>query len=53
MACEEMQAARDTKKTTDLKVNPEDMKSEMEHWEVPMEEAAVKSSGTMTKRDRG
>jgi hypothetical protein len=29
------------------------MESEVEHWEVPMEEAAVKSSGTMKKRHRG
>jgi hypothetical protein len=33
--------------------NPEDMESEVEHWEVPMEEAAVKSLGAMKKRYRG
>jgi hypothetical protein len=33
--------------------NPEDMESEVEHREVPTEEAAVKSSGTMKKRHRG
>jgi hypothetical protein len=33
--------------------NPEDMKSEVEHREVPTEEAAVKSTGTMMKRHRG
>jgi hypothetical protein len=32
---------------------PEDMESEVEHREVPTEEAAVKSSGTMKKRHRG
>jgi hypothetical protein len=34
-------------------LNSEDMKSEVEHQEVPMEEAAVKSSGTMKKRHKG
>jgi hypothetical protein len=34
-------------------LNPEDMESEMEHREVPTEEAAVKSSGTMKKWHRG
>jgi hypothetical protein len=33
-------------------LNPEDMKSEVEHQEVPMEETAVKSSGTMKKQHR-
>jgi hypothetical protein len=33
-------------------LNLEDMKSEMEHQEVPMEEAAVKSLGTMKKQHR-
>jgi hypothetical protein len=33
--------------------NPEDMKSKVERWEVPMEETAVKSSRTMKKRHRG
>jgi hypothetical protein len=32
--------------------NPEDMEFEVEHRKVPMEEAAVKSSGTMKKRHR-
>jgi hypothetical protein len=27
---------------TDLKANPEEMKSESEHWEVPKEDAIVK-----------
>jgi hypothetical protein len=45
-------ADREASKTMDLKANPEDMKSEMEHWEVPTEEAAVKSLGTMKKRHR-
>jgi hypothetical protein len=34
-------------------LNPEDMKYEVEHREVPMEEVTVKSSGTMKKRHRG
>jgi hypothetical protein len=33
--------------------NPEDMESEVERREVPTEEAAVKSSGTMKKGQRG
>jgi hypothetical protein len=33
--------------------NLEAMESEVEHREVPIEEAAVKSSGTMKKRYRG
>jgi hypothetical protein len=32
-----------------IEPNPEMMPSEVEHREVPMEEAAVKSSGTMKK----
>jgi hypothetical protein len=45
MSCEVMmEACLDSKK-----LNPEDMKSEVEHWDVPMVEAAVKSSGTMKK----
>jgi hypothetical protein len=35
------------------KLNPEDLESEVEHREVPTEEAALKSSGTMKKRHRG
>jgi hypothetical protein len=27
-------------------LNPEDMKSQVEHWEVPTEEVTEKSSGT-------
>jgi hypothetical protein len=34
-------------------LNPEDMESEVEQWEVPMEEATVKSSRTMKKLHRG
>jgi hypothetical protein len=34
-------------------LNPEDIKSKVEHREVPMEEATVKSSETMKKRHRG
>jgi hypothetical protein len=34
-------------------LNLEDMESEVEHWEVHMEEAAVKSLGTIKKRHRG
>jgi hypothetical protein len=40
-----MEACQDSKE-----LNPEDMKSEVEHWEVPTEEATVKSSGTTKKR---
>jgi hypothetical protein len=31
-------------------LNPEDIKSKVEHWEVPMEDAAVKSLGAMKKQ---
>jgi hypothetical protein len=49
MSCQVMMAAcLDSKE-----LNLEDMKSEVEHLEVPAEEAAVKSSGTMKKRHRG
>jgi hypothetical protein len=34
-------------------LDPEGMESKVEHREVPMEEAAVKSSGTMKKRHKG
>jgi hypothetical protein len=34
-------------------LNPEVMKSKVEHREVPTEEAAVKSLGMMKKRHRG
>jgi hypothetical protein len=34
-------------------LNPEDMESEVKPREVPTEEAALKSSGTMKKRHRG
>jgi hypothetical protein len=34
-------------------LNPEDIESQVEHREVPTEEIAVKSSGTMKKRHRG
>jgi hypothetical protein len=36
-----------------MEPNPEMMQSEVEHWEVPTEEAAVKSSGTMKKWHKG
>jgi hypothetical protein len=42
-----MEACLDSKE-----LNPEYMKSKVEHREVPTEEAAVKSSGTMGKRHR-
>jgi hypothetical protein len=34
-------------------LNLEDMESEVEHVELPTEEASVKSSGTMKKRHKG
>jgi hypothetical protein len=34
-------------------MNPEMMESRVEHWEVPKEHAAVKSSGIIKKRHRG
>jgi hypothetical protein len=34
-------------------LNLEDMESEVEYWEVPMEDVAVKSSGTIKKWRRG
>jgi hypothetical protein len=37
----------------DLKANPEEMESKVEHQEVPKEEAVVKSSGAQKKRHRG
>jgi hypothetical protein len=33
--------------------NPDNMESEVEHREIPMEEAAVKSSTTMKKQHKG
>jgi hypothetical protein len=36
-----------------LEASPEKMESEVEHQEVPTEEAAVKSSGTMEKQNKG
>jgi hypothetical protein len=49
MACQEMiEACLECNEP-----NSEDMESEVEHREVPMEEAAVKSSGTIKKRHRG
>jgi hypothetical protein len=48
MSCQlTMKACLDSKEP-----NPEDMESEVERREVPTEEAAVKSSGTMKKRHR-
>jgi hypothetical protein len=49
MSCQVTTAARLESK----ELNSEDMKSEVEHREDPTEEAAVKSSGTMKKRQRG
>jgi hypothetical protein len=43
-----MEACLDSKE-----LNPEDMKSGVEHWEVPTEEAVVKSLGIMKKLHRG
>jgi hypothetical protein len=43
-----MEACLDSKE-----LNSEHMKSKMKLREVPMEETAVKSSGTMKKRHRG
>jgi hypothetical protein len=48
----QMQANQEASKATYLKANPVEMESETEHWEVPMEEAAVKSSGAMKKQHR-
>jgi hypothetical protein len=47
-----MQADRETRKTTDLKANPEEMESEAEHYEVPKECAVVKPVGGLRKRFR-
>jgi hypothetical protein len=38
---EEMQDDAEASKTMDLKVNPKEMESEAEHWEVPKEAALV------------
>jgi hypothetical protein len=35
-----------------MEANPEKMESEAEHWEVPKEDATVKTSGAMKKRHR-
>jgi hypothetical protein len=49
MSCQvTMAACLDSKE-----LSPEDMESEVEHREVPTEEATAKSSGTMKKRHRG
>jgi hypothetical protein len=45
MSCQVTTAAYDSKE-----LNPEDRESEVTHRKVPMEEAAVKSLGTMKKR---
>jgi hypothetical protein len=50
---EEMEAMDLESNREKMEPYPEKMESEVEHWEVPMEEAAVKSSGTMKKRYRG
>jgi hypothetical protein len=49
----QMQADREASKTTDLKANREEMKSEAEHWEVPKEHALVKPVRGLRKRQRG
>jgi hypothetical protein len=48
-----MQANQEASKNTDLKANPEEMKSEAEHWEVPKECVAVKPVGGLRKQHRG
>jgi hypothetical protein len=50
---ERMMARLEKTEATDLKVNPEEMESELEHWEVSQGVAAMKSSGTMKKQHRG
>jgi hypothetical protein len=47
-----MQAYQEASKTTDLKVNSEEMESEAEHWEIPNECAAMKPVGGLRKRHR-
>jgi hypothetical protein len=42
-----------TEKTTDLKANPEEMESEVEHQEVSKQRAAVKPVGGLKKWHRG
>jgi hypothetical protein len=49
----QMQADQEAGKTTDLKVNPEEMESEAEYWEVPKVCAVVKAVGGLRKRHRG
>jgi hypothetical protein len=48
VSCQVTAACLDSKE-----LNPEDMESEVEHRDIPTEEAAVKSSGTVKKRYRG
>jgi hypothetical protein len=50
---ERMMACLGKTEATDLKVNPEEMQSEAEYRDVPMEHAAVKPVGGRKKRHRG
>jgi hypothetical protein len=49
---EMMMACLGKMEATDFKANPEEVKSESEHWEVPKEEDTGKSSGAL-KKHRG
>jgi hypothetical protein len=49
----QMQTDREASKTTDLKANPEEMKSESEHRKVPKEDAVGKPVKGPKKRHRG
>jgi hypothetical protein len=50
---ERMMACLGKMETTNLKVNPGEMMPIAEHWELPKDDAVVKSCGAMMKRHRG
>jgi hypothetical protein len=47
-----MQVEREARKTTDLKVNPEEMESEAEHREVSKDHAAMETDKAPSKWHR-
>jgi hypothetical protein len=47
---EEMEFCLEKTEATDLEANPEEIESDLEHEEVPIEEAAVETSGALKER---
>jgi hypothetical protein len=47
---EKMEACLGKTEATDLKANPEEIESEVEHEEVPKEESAVETFGALKKQ---